>query len=62
MVFEFFTLSFLKGFTNNQDLKIKQPHKTPELKPSEYTPKIIERIRKIQSSEDFMKIQVPWIL
>jgi len=61
MVFEFFTLTFLKGFKKEPDLKIKQP-KTPELKPCEYTPKTREQLRKIKSSEDFVKIQVPWIL
>lgn len=61
MVFEFFTLTFFKGFKKLPDLKIKEP-KTPELKPCEHTPKTRERLRKIKSSEDFVKIQVPWIL
>ena len=62
MVFEFFSLSFFNSFTKKPDLKIKQPQKTPELKTCEYTPKTRERLRKIKSSEDFVKIQVPWIL
>ena len=62
MIIEFFTMPFFKCLRNQEDLKIKEVHKTPKLKPCEYTPKTIERLRKIQSSEDFMKIQVPWIL
>ena len=60
MVFDLF--SFLKIFRKETDLKIKEPHKTPELKPYDYSSINRETLRKIKSSEDFIKIQIPWIL
>jgi len=39
----------------------------PKLNPSilvtiEASPRTKEKLRKVQSEEDFMKVQVPWIL
>ena len=44
-----------------QDKGVREIHKPP-VKKEELTPGTREKMRKIKSEEDFVKLQVPWIL
>ena len=38
------------------------PVKSPHIPSVELSPRTKEKMRKVKSEEDFMKVQVPWIL
>jgi len=64
MTFGLFFMSLFKDVEKIQEtLKSPKKFKSPILVPVvEPSPRTKERLRKVQSEEDFMKVQVPWIL
>ena len=62
MTFALYFMSIFKDTDKANSCKDK-----PKLNPSilvtiEASPRTKEKLRKVQSEEDFMKVQVPWIL
>ena len=56
-------ISLFKDFKKNniQDKGVQDIHKSP-VKKEELIPGTRSKMRKIKSEEDFVKLQVPWIL
>ena len=56
-------ITLFKDFKKNniQDKGVLDIHKQP-VKKEELTPGTRSKMRKIKSEEDFVKLQVPWIL
>ena len=56
-------ITLFKDFQKNisQDKSVLDIHKSP-IKKEELIPKTRSKMRKIKSEEDFVKLQVPWIL
>ena len=60
MTFGLFFMSIFKDSVKEQQTPKK--FKSPKLTPVDPSPRTKEQLRKVQSEEDFMKVQVPWIL
>ena len=56
-------ITLFKDFKKNniQDKGVQDIHKSP-VKKEELIPGTRSKMRKIKSEEDFVKLQVPWIL
>jgi hypothetical protein len=63
MGLEYLGLTIIKDLQKNiiQDKGVQVIHKSP-VKKEELTPGTRAKMRKIKSEEDFVKLQVPWIL
>ena len=60
MTFGLYFMSLFKSVSEGKTPKGFNPPKlTPVVDPS---PRTKENMRKVKSEEDFMKVQVPWIL
>ena len=63
MGLEYLGLTIIKDFQKKviQNKGVQEIHKSP-VKKEELTPGTRAKMRKIKSEEDFVKLQVPWIL
>ena len=63
MGLEYLGLTIIKDLQKNiiQNKGVQGIHKSP-VKKEELTPGTRVKMRKIKSEEDFVKLQVPWIL
>ena len=62
MTVSLYFMSLFKGSEETELSSDLPKHKTLKSETVDPSPRTKERMRKVKSEEDFMKVQVPWIL
>lgn len=62
MTFALYFMSIFKDTDKGNSLKDKSKLSSSNLDTIEASPRTKKKLRKVQSEDDFMKVQVPWIL